>query len=557
MIVGSFFGFSGGGGGSPTPPTTLCWALNGNTVGSEKYFGTNDNFSIPIYTNGTTIGVFSNTGDFGFGTITPSSRVNIVGIDSTSSNYAFKVDNSSSVSLFSLRNDGLFVYNSTIDGATSGNNNFEYRTTVGSTRSAYYGETGLETFFDFYTNSVKNTTINEFSGYYAISSKNRFSIKTFNDSKSHLWMDGTTNGWIGIGDSYFSPTAQLHIQGIDATSSNFSLKVDDSSSAPILYARNNGNVGFRTSSPNYPIDLMGWYGVSSEQISLFAGYNIGMSGTTIYMRNPQPSGQPFRWVTDGVDGIGMSSAAGGSMGLHIGDNALSSQTGILTVGWSSVATNVFNCYNTSNSSIFKILQSGNVSIAVVSPTAKLHIQGSDSTSLNYSFKADDSSSLPLLYVRNDGGVSIGIATPLAKFHNFGLLNSINQRLEPVSNVTEDTTGGTVNTTDATANVTAQTIAVPTNKVISIESTIVYRKTGGAGVGTTGDGTTIKLNSSVKNISGTLTLDTVQNTYTGTVNAIIGAIATYTISGTNVLVSVTGVVNDNITWNVITKINTVA
>jgi hypothetical protein len=99
--------------------------------------------------------------------------------------------------------------------------------------------------------------------------------------------------------------------------------------------------------------------------------------------------------------------------------------------------------------------------------------------------------------------------------------------------------------------------VPTDKVISIESTIVYRKTSGAGVGTTGDGTTIKLNSSVKNVAGTLTLDTVQNTYTGTTNAIAGVSATYTISGTNILVSVTGVVNDNITWNVITKVNTVA
>jgi len=135
--------------------------------------------------------------------------------------------------------------------------------------------------------------------------------------------------------------------------------------------------------------------------------------------------------------------------------------------------------------------------------------------------------------------------------------NINQRLEPVTNVTEDTSGGTIGTTDATANVTAQTIAIPTDKVVSLETTIVYRKTGGGGVGSVGDGTTIKLNSSVKNVAGTLTLDTIQNTYTGITNSIAGVSATYTISGSNILVSVTGVVNDNITWNAITKVNTVS
>lgn len=67
----------------------------------------------------------------------------------------------------SLINDdsNVLVFNSNIDGTTSGNNNFEYRTSAGSIRSSYYGATGLETIFDFYTNGVKNSSITEVSGY--------------------------------------------------------------------------------------------------------------------------------------------------------------------------------------------------------------------------------------------------------------------------------------------------------------------------------------------------------------------------------------------------------
>lgn len=83
------------------------WKLNGNSEGVEKYFGTNDNFDIPIYTNNVLRGVFDKSGNFGFG-ISSSllARVHVKGTDSTSSNYAFKAD-SSSVNTFGIKNDGI------------------------------------------------------------------------------------------------------------------------------------------------------------------------------------------------------------------------------------------------------------------------------------------------------------------------------------------------------------------------------------------------------------------------------------------------------------------
>jgi len=176
-----------------------------------------------------------------YGAVLSDTKLLLQGVDATSSNFGLKVENSASTTLFSVRNDGLFIFNGIIDGATSGNNNFEYKTITGSTRSAYYGATGLETIFDFYTNAVKNTIISEVSGFYKISSKNRFSLESLTTGNIHLWMEGS-NGYIGIGNGYFVPTAQTHIRGIDATSSNFALKVENSTPTSLFSIRNDGVV---------------------------------------------------------------------------------------------------------------------------------------------------------------------------------------------------------------------------------------------------------------------------------------------------------------------------
>lgn len=46
----------------------------------------------------------------------------------------------------------------------------------------------------------------------------------------------------GLGSSYFNPQARLHIQGVNSTSANYALKVDNSASSPLLYVRNDGQV---------------------------------------------------------------------------------------------------------------------------------------------------------------------------------------------------------------------------------------------------------------------------------------------------------------------------
>lgn len=107
------------------------------------------------------------------------------------------------------------------------------------------------------------------------------------------------------------------------------------------------------------------------------------------------------------------------------------------------------------------------------------------------------------------------------------------------------TTATVNTTDATQT-TLQTIAIAVGGV-TIRTTINYKKTGGAGTGTIGDAGSFILTQSFKNVGGTVTsTGSLQNDYTST--AIGSEAVTLDISGTNVRVRVTGIVNDDITWN---------
>jgi hypothetical protein len=103
---------------------------------------------------------------------------------------------------------------------------------------------------------------------------------------------------------------------------------------------------------------------------------------------------------------------------------------------------------------------------------------------------------------------------------------------------------TVNTTDANPT-TLQTIAIPTNSAILIESRINSIKTGGTGTGTTGGTNSYIRVAKVKNVGGTVTLGTISSSYTN--EDIAPFNATFVVSGTNVIVQVTGAASDNVTW----------
>jgi hypothetical protein len=103
------------------------------------------------------------------------------------------------------------------------------------------------------------------------------------------------------------------------------------------------------------------------------------------------------------------------------------------------------------------------------------------------------------------------------------------------------------TTDATVT-TAQTIAIPNNSEVLIQTQVLARKTGGAGTGTTNDGGTYIRTARFKNNGGTVTMFNLQSDYTS--EDVAGFNVTMSASGTNAIIQVTGAANDNITWFVI-------
>lgn len=102
----------------------------------------------------------------------------------------------------------------------------------------------------------------------------------------------------------------------------------------------------------------------------------------------------------------------------------------------------------------------------------------------------------------------------------------------------------VATTNATVT-TLHTVAIPASTTVRIEATVVARRTGGT-AGTAEDGASYKLIGTYKNVAGTATL--------------IGAVTkqadedqaawdvNFTPSGGNVLIEVTGALDNNITWH---------
>lgn len=106
------------------------------------------------------------------------------------------------------------------------------------------------------------------------------------------------------------------------------------------------------------------------------------------------------------------------------------------------------------------------------------------------------------------------------------------------------TQAAVSTTNATQT-TLQTIAIPNNSLVLIETRVVSRKTGGAGTGSTGDGGSHIRTARFKNIAGTVTMFNLQSDYTS--DDIGGATVTMSVSGTSAIVQVTGAANDNINW----------
>lgn len=116
---------------------------------------------------------------------------------------------------------------------------------------------------------------------------------------------------------------------------------------------------------------------------------------------------------------------------------------------------------------------------------------------------------------------------------------------------ENKSGETTTTTDGAvpAAVTLQTIAIPTDTVVLIECYVTCRKTAGVGSGSVGDGNAYIRTVKAQNIAGVVTIGTIQSSFTSEV--VTTNNVTFTVSGTDVLLRVTGSIDNTFNWNVVT------
>jgi hypothetical protein len=209
----------------------------------------------------------------------------------------------------------------------------------------------------------------------------------------------TNSGTIGIGTTSPLGTCRLTIAGSGSTSASSALNVVNSGNSPLLFVRNDGNVGIGNNNPSYRLDVTGsgrFIGTGSSLI-LNADGNVAGSpsieATSTYSDiNIKVGGQNIFRGLDGWTGTWADSvattyfqvgrAAGNTIFTSlVGNNfnrlAFASSKTLFTNSTSSIAipSGYFNIVRNSNS-LFNVMDDGKVGIGTQTPSAQLHVIGS-------------------------------------------------------------------------------------------------------------------------------------------------------------------------------------
>lgn len=334
--------------------------------------------------------------DPGLSGVTPTAAVHIKGSDLSSGTYSLKIDNSGNANLFSVRNDGQSVFNTTID--TWGT--YTFNSTGGNVVSINGNGVGS------YAGVIFNTE-----------GSSRLFIDT-NATGARIRTQGTTNLYIArgtseseqiiIGSGYIemealvgvsigkygpSISARLHISGTSSTSSGYALKIESASASSLLSVRNDGLItgnGMNTSSTFVIGQSGGHIGAGG---SFTIGDMISDSNFVFIIKGANYPALKFESVYGTNTSI--TQQAGGN-GVLLSTNALSKY---LRLTPDSVGINIPNSEYITE--------------------ASLDIRGATSNSSSYAVKMTNADSQPLLYIRNDGNVGIGVSASTTKLHVYG------------------------------------------------------------------------------------------------------------------------------------------
>lgn len=397
-------GWWGNGGGGP--PVVTEWLLDGNTNGSEKYIGTNDNYDLPVTVNGIEAFRFiAATGEIQYPLGASLGYV----LTSDASGIATWQSVGGSGTINQL-DDVISQTNTPAVGPATGD---RYLIGVAPT-GVWVGHAneiaewdGLDWVYtipvlDDYVYATSTLTTRRFNGTIwqilpgvailqngntlgaagariGTNDNNPVWLKQNNTLRFRLdsvSIRTALSMYVGIPGMTSAPTARLHVRGAGATSATYAFKSDNSAVAPLLYVRNDGHTKITST-----IESQG-----SGNPILEVESSTG--GTRTFFNAAAGFANIMQWRTDG---------------------SLKGQIYVSPSSEMLLYSGMWQFTDFSNNKRLNISTGGDILIGdpanLYSASARLHVMGAGATSATYGLKVSNNVNSDMFYVRNDGLVS--------------------------------------------------------------------------------------------------------------------------------------------------------
>jgi trimeric autotransporter adhesin len=331
-------------------------------------------------TQGTSRILINNAGNVGIGTTTPTSRLQVKGSGTTDATTAFRVENANaSASLWVTDNQTVNTRQLLI---------VNHATNASRTLRLEWGSI-------FATDANNELTL---GSNYNDNNSTRIYIsgKTSNNSPSDAITMQANNGvaiYSGSSGAWFNPAARLHVSGsgiftdgLTVTGSTFisssnatQLQVGNNS----LFVSSSGDIGVGTTSPAYKLQVNGTarFGDGSPYLKVNPS-SVEVEGA--YLFAAYQAGVSFYAYESVFRGLIKSDGSGGNA-LKLGDTAERMR-----------------------------ITGSNVGIGTTTPTSRLQVKGSGTTSATTAFRVENANASGSMVVLDNGNVGIGVTSPVAK-----------------------------------------------------------------------------------------------------------------------------------------------